>query len=173
MSTRIRRIVTAIDAKGNAFAEAHTETEVGDKWYPNDPVSLDLAGPEADEWKATFNAATLAENKSMAIERDSLVTQVASLTKERDEALAKLETTTAESLQLSLQLAEQTEARTTIEAAYNEKAQELADLYEHCGDMPPIAECKRQKELAAVESEIAAAIARKAKLESEAMAGTL
>ena len=78
MTTRIRKVITAIDAAGNAFSEVHSETQVGDRWYPDDPVTLDNAGPEAAAWQAIYDAAQAA--------------QITALTAERDGATAALET---------------------------------------------------------------------------------
>ena len=72
MTTRVRKVITAIDTNGNAFSEIHTETLYGEKWILNDPVSLSTTGPEADEWKQVYNA-------TLESQRDSLLSQVKTL----------------------------------------------------------------------------------------------
>lgn len=101
MTTRLRKVITAIDANGKPFSEIHRETEVNGKWYPDDPVPLSQAGPDSDVWKTTFNAAVLAENESLKTTLATIATdheatladlrsQIASLTAERDAALAQI-----------------------------------------------------------------------------------
>lgn len=80
MTTRIRKVITAIDAAGKAFSEVHSETQVGDNWYPNDPVSLEDAGPEAAAWVELYGATQAAQITALTAERDSLAAEVDRLT---------------------------------------------------------------------------------------------
>lgn len=84
MTTRLRRVITAIDSAGKPFAEIHRETEVNGKWYPDDPVPLSQAGADAVEWKATFNAAVQAEN-------DQLKSDIVTLNATHSAAVAELQ----------------------------------------------------------------------------------
>lgn len=86
MATRLRRVITAIDATGKPFSEIHRETEVNGKWYPDDPVPLSQAGADADEWKAAFNAAVQAEN-------DQLKADIVALNADHAAAVAELQST--------------------------------------------------------------------------------
>lgn len=95
--TRVRRVVTTIDSNGSAFSEVHTETQYGERWLPNDPTSLATAGDEAAAWKAEYNAA-------LESERDSLLTTVATLTTERDSALAHVVPLQSQVAELQAQL---------------------------------------------------------------------
>lgn len=61
MTTRIRKVITAIDANGNAFSEQHTETLVGDKWFQNDPTTL----TDGSVWATQYNAALEATNAQL------------------------------------------------------------------------------------------------------------
>lgn len=72
MTTRTRKVITAIDAAGKPFAEIHRETQVGEKWYPDDPVPLELGGEDAAAWQAEFNAAQQAENTAIKAELETL-----------------------------------------------------------------------------------------------------
>ncbi len=86
MATRLRRVITAIDATGKPFSEIHRETEVNGKWYHDDPVPLSQAGADADEWKAAFNAAVQAEN-------DQLKADIVALNADHAAAVAELQST--------------------------------------------------------------------------------
>lgn len=72
MVTRTRKVLIAIDDKGNSFAEIHRETQVGDKWYPDDPVPLELGSDDAAKWQAEFGAAQQAENTSLKTSLETL-----------------------------------------------------------------------------------------------------
>lgn len=76
---RIRKVITAVDVNGNTFAEIHHETKVGNRWYPEDPVPLDEAGPEAKKWKDDFGAAQQAELKRLRAELEDKNGKVLSL----------------------------------------------------------------------------------------------
>lgn len=97
MTSRVRRVVTAIDASGSAFSEVHTETQVGERWFPDDPTSLAQDSPELADWRAQYGGALEAE-------RNSLAAQVAMLTAERDEALAQVEPLQTQVASLQAQL---------------------------------------------------------------------
>ena len=62
MTTRIAKVITAIDANGNAFSEQYTETLVNGKWLPNDPMPLD----SLTVWGQQFAAAVQAEKEVLA-----------------------------------------------------------------------------------------------------------
>jgi len=118
MSTRVRKVLTTIDASGNPFSEIHTETLVGEKWFPNDPVPLANAGPEAIAWQSQFSAAvsakydaevtahasTLAQLQAMTGERDRITQDLQAMTSARDEAIAKRDELQTERDQLTEQL---------------------------------------------------------------------
>lgn len=72
MTTRTRKVITAIDANGKPFAEIHRETQIGERWFPDDPVPLELGGADAEAWKTEFNAAQQAENTSLKAEAETL-----------------------------------------------------------------------------------------------------
>lgn len=88
MTTRIRKVITAIDFAGNAFSEIHSETQVGDRWYPNDPVSLDNAGPEAAAWQALYGATQAAQIAALTAERDAAIAALQPLQSEIDRLTA-------------------------------------------------------------------------------------
>jgi hypothetical protein len=92
MATRLRKVITAIDANGTPFSEVHTETLVSEKWYANDPVTLDLAGPEADAWKELYNASALAECSGLRSQVVHKNDAIAALTKQVEELTTELAT---------------------------------------------------------------------------------
>lgn len=90
MTTRLRKVITALDANGQAFSEVHTETLVGEKWFPNDPTTLDAAGPEADAWKTLYNASALAECADLRSQIVQKNDEIAALTRQVDDLTAEV-----------------------------------------------------------------------------------
>ncbi len=86
MTTRTRKVVTAISESGQAVSEIHTETLIGDRWFPNDPLPLD----SLSEWAATFNAAIESERNSLASQLTSIQSQLEQVTAERNQLLQNL-----------------------------------------------------------------------------------
>jgi hypothetical protein len=116
MTTRIRKVITAIDANGNAFSEQHTETQVGDKWFPNDPTPLD----SLSSWGTQFAASVQTENATLKADlaakttaydaevakSEALEADKATLTDQLQLANKTLESVEATALDLGTQLAE-------------------------------------------------------------------
>lgn len=94
MTTRIRKVITAIDASGNAFSEVHSETQVGERWFPNDPTSLSVAGPEASAWQEQFNSAVSSELDTLKSTHNTTLEELAAITVERDMAQKQAESLT-------------------------------------------------------------------------------
>lgn len=80
MTTRIRKVFTAIDANGNAFSEQHAETLVNGKWFALDPTPL----VDGSAWATQFNAALELENSKLKADKAQLIADHA-------EALAEVE----------------------------------------------------------------------------------
>lgn len=76
MTTRIRRVVTAIDADGKTFSEVHSEVQAGERWFPLDPVSLVDAGPDAKAWQDQYGATQSEEIGTLTAERDQLKSEL-------------------------------------------------------------------------------------------------
>jgi hypothetical protein len=72
MTTRIRKVITAIDANGNAFSEQHTETLVDGKWFQNDPTTLTDGSAWADQYNAALEATNAALVSAHKTELDSV-----------------------------------------------------------------------------------------------------
>lgn len=87
MTTRVRKVITAVDSAGVPFSEVHTETLVGNRWMPNDPTSLADAGPEAAAWKSQFNAAVSAQFDALKAQHAAAQAELATLTTARDAGL--------------------------------------------------------------------------------------
>lgn len=78
MTTRIRKVITAIDANGNAFSEQHTETQrLNGTWEQNDPTTL----TDGSVWATQYNAALEATNAHLvAAHKTALDAKEAELT---------------------------------------------------------------------------------------------
>tara|TARA_R110000868_G_scaffold101057_1_gene278192 strand:- start:1770 stop:2336 length:567 start_codon:yes stop_codon:yes gene_type:complete len=62
MTTRIRKVITAIDVNGNAFSEQHTETQrLNGTWEQNDPTPL----TDGSAWATQYNAALESANAQL------------------------------------------------------------------------------------------------------------
>ncbi|MFY7700630.1 MAG: hypothetical protein ACOVQH_10205, partial [Burkholderiaceae bacterium] len=104
MTTRIRKVITAIDTNGNAFSEQHAETLVGDKWFPLDPSPL-VSG---SAWATQYNAAIEAENARLKDDKSELNNALAI-------KISQLEATTQAKAQLDLTVATLTIEKQTLE----------------------------------------------------------
>jgi hypothetical protein len=96
MTTRIRKVITAIDTNGNAFSEQHTETQVGDKWVLNDPTPLD----NTTAWGEQYSAILEAENTTLKTAKTTLETDLASKTTDYNTNKEVLDKLTADHTQL-------------------------------------------------------------------------
>lgn len=101
MTTRIRKVITAIDSNGNAFSEQHTETQVGEKWFPNDPTPLD----NTSAWGAQFSATLEAENTTLKTAKSAIEADLATRTSERDAIQSQFDALTAEKATLTTEKA--------------------------------------------------------------------
>jgi hypothetical protein len=78
---------------GQAVGQVRTLTTAPNgKEYEDDPVPLNLAGSEFNEFKAMFAAQLQTQLDQALTDNEELQSQVTSLTAERDEALATIET---------------------------------------------------------------------------------
>jgi hypothetical protein len=103
MTTRIRKVFTAIDANGNAFSEQHAETLVGGKWFPLDPTPL----VDGSAWATQYNAAIEAENTRLKDEK-------ANLTSALEIKTSQLEATTQAKTALDLRVATLTNEKQSL-----------------------------------------------------------
>jgi hypothetical protein len=87
MTTRIAKVITAIDTKGNAFSEQHTETLVDGKWLPNDPTPLD----SLTVWGEKFSAAVQAEKAELVAAHKTAIKTLEDSVAEKTATIATLE----------------------------------------------------------------------------------
>lgn len=104
MTTRIRKVITAIDTNGNAFSEQHAETLVGDKWFPLDPSPL----VNGSAWATQYNAAIEAENTKLKDDKANLTSALAIKS-------SQLEATTQAKARLDLTVATLTNEKQTLD----------------------------------------------------------
>lgn len=101
MTTRIAKVITAIDLNGNAFSEQYTETQRPDgTWEAKDPTPLD----SLTVWGQQFAAAVQAEKDALVAELATANTTIAELESDLSIAASQLESVTAQKAALEDQL---------------------------------------------------------------------
>jgi hypothetical protein len=122
MDKRLRQARFAIDPKGQTFAEIHCDVLVGEKWYPEDPVALEVAGPVATAFATQFGAAQQAE--------------IARLTAELEVAVQQREVATEQITTLQSRVAELAETREQLAIAQQSLSEANAKIAELQNALP-------------------------------------
>lgn len=133
MTTRIRKVITAIDTNGNAFSEQHTETQVGEKWFPDDPTPL----VDGSAWATQYNAAIESENTTLKADKAKLTTDLAAKTTAYDAEVAKVAALTSEKATLTAEKTTLTEQLATANATIAQLQTRITELEQAVIDLTP------------------------------------